>query len=161
MKKFLAIIAFACLAVSCGTPKTVIQSKKVMKGYWTLTNITYSEAGTFNVQLLNDTSRECFEGSTWRFIPNNNSGLYTINDSNCPTGDRNFIFTVQEMDGDSGLYDFLLKPTTKLGKADKGSSTGFRLRLAQLSESSMQWTQTVQVDGKPFTISMNFSKNEE
>jgi len=159
MKKLFIMMVLAGIAFSCGTPKTVIQSKKVMKGYWTLNNISYSETGTFTVKLLNDTSKECFEGSTWRFIPNNNTGIYTIDDPNCPTGDRNFIFAIQEMDQASGLYDFLLKPTEKRGKP--GEKVGFRLSLSQLTETNMQWEQTVSLEGAPFTITMNFTKIEE
>ncbi|MDX1462962.1 MAG: lipocalin family protein [Marinirhabdus sp.] len=161
MKKILVLMVMVAAAFSCGTPKTVIGAKKVIKGYWSLDNISYSESGTFNVTIFNDTSKECFEGSTWRFIPNNNSGMYTINNGNCPTGDRNFIFTIQQIDETTGLYDFLLKPTMKLGKPDKDNAVGFRLRLAQLSENNMQWEQTVTLEGKPFTISMNFSKINE
>ncbi len=159
MRKILAVLMLAALTFSCGTPKTVIQSKKVIKGYWSLDNISYSKSGTFNVSLLNDTSKECFEGSKWRFIPNNNTGKYTIDNSDCPTGERNFVFTIQQMDQDTGLYDFLLKPTNEKNKSE--TNLGFRLRLSQLSESSMQWEQTVELDGAPFTISMNFSKIEE
>ncbi|NND61975.1 MAG: lipocalin [Flavobacteriaceae bacterium] len=150
---------FIFILASCGTPKTVIESKKVIKGYWSLDNISYSEAGTYTVKLLNDTSRECFEGSSWRFIPNNNTGNYAINNGNCPMGERYFIFAIQEMDSDTGLYDFLLKPTNEKKKSE--DNVGFRLRLAQLSDSSMRWEQTVTMEGKPFTISMNFSKIEE
>ena len=156
MKKLAILAVLATFALSCGTPKTVTETKKVIKGYWSLDNISYSEAGTFTVQLLNDTSRECFTGSQWRFIPNNNSGKYTIDDSNCPTGERNFIFAIQEVDPITGLYDFLLKPTDAKKKSE--NNTGFRLRLAQMSSSKMTWEQTVSLEGKPFTISMNFSK---
>tara|TARA_R110002124_G_scaffold138576_6_gene302112 strand:+ start:43821 stop:44300 length:480 start_codon:yes stop_codon:yes gene_type:complete len=159
MKKTLLSLVLACVVLSCAAPKTVQESKKVIKGYWSLDNISYSESGTFNVTIFNDTSKECFEGSTWRFIPNNNTGLYTVNNGNCPTGDRNFIFTIQEMDKTTGLYDFLLKPTNPKGKSD--TNAGFRLRLAQLSETNMKWEQTVTLDGAPFKISMNFSKIEE
>lgn len=159
MKKILILALIAVTAISCGTPKTVQQSKKVIKGYWSLDNITYDSSGTFNVTLFNDTSVECFEGSQWRFIPNNNTGNYTIDNSSCPTGERNFVFTIQEMDPSSGLYDFLLKPTNAKGKSE--SDSGFRLRLAQLDENSMRWEQTVTLDGKPFKINMNFSKIQE
>lgn len=161
MKKILLLVSIMVFAVSCGTPKTVIQSKKVLKGYWSLDNITYDATGTFNVTFFNDTSKECLEGSNWRFIPNNNSGVYTIENSSCPTGDRNFIFAIQEIDPATGLYDFLLKPTTRAGKPDKENSVGFRLRLAQLSETNMKWEQTVSLDGSPFKINMNFSKIED
>ena len=157
MKKRALLIVVASLILACG-PKTVIQSKKVIKGYWTLTDISYSESGTYNVTLLNDTSKECFEGSSWRFIPNNNTGVYAINNGNCPTGDRHFVFTIQEMNKETGLYDFLLKPTNEKNKSD--DNRGFRLRLSQLNDSSMRWEQTVTLDGKPFKINMNFSKTE-
>ncbi|RMA64266.1 lipocalin family protein [Ulvibacter antarcticus] len=159
MKKIILLSVLVATFMSCGVPKTVQDSKKVMKGYWQLDNISYSESGTFDVTIFNDTSKECFEGSTWRFIPNNNSGLYTINNGACPTGDRNFIFTIQEIDQASGLYDFLLKPTDAKHRSD--DNKGIRLRLAQLNESAMRWEQTVNVDGSPFKISMNFSKIQE
>ncbi|MDX1318459.1 MAG: lipocalin, partial [Xanthomarina gelatinilytica] len=98
----------------------------------------------------------CFEGSTWQFIPNNNTGVYTINDSSCELGERYFVFTIQEIDETTGLYDFLLKPTNKKGKSE--TNQGFRLRLNALSETNMQWQQTVSVNNKPFTIFMNFTK---
>jgi len=124
-----------------------------------LDNVSYTQDGSFNVTLFNDTSAECFEGSTWRFIPNNNTGLYTVNSPNCPTGDRNFVFTIQEIDQTSGLYDFLLKPTD--AKNRSADDIGFRLSLTQLNENSMRWQQTVTLEGKPFKINMNFSKIQE
>ena len=159
MKKLAFLAVIAVLAFSCGTPKTVVETKKVLKGYWSLDDITYSEAGTFTVQLLNDTSRECFAGSTWRFIPNNNTGNYNIDNSNCPSGERYFIFAIQEIDQTTGLYDFLLKPTDEKKKSADGK--GFRLRLARMTNNNMVWEQTVSLEGKPFTISMNFSKIQD
>ncbi|NLP58357.1 lipocalin family protein [Lutibacter sp. B1] len=159
MKKLAILTVLALSIISCGVPKTVIQSKKVIKGYWTLDNITYSEMGEFNVTLLNDVSKECFEGSTWRFIPNNDTGTYTINNSNCATGDRYFIFTIQEIDPNTGLYDFLIKPTDEKKKSE--TNEGFRLQLIHLSDATMQWQQVVNLDGKPFKINMNFTKINE
>ncbi len=159
MKKILFLALIAATALSCGTPKTVQESKKVIKGYWTLDKVNYGSSGKFNVTLFNDTSAECFEGSTWRFIPNNNTATYTIENSNCPTGERNFIFTIVEIDPASGLYDFIIKPTNAKGKSEDNS--GFRVHLAQLSESSMRWEQTVSLEGEPFKINMNFSKIQD
>jgi hypothetical protein len=156
MKKISILTLIGFIIISCGTPKTVIQSKKVLKGNWTLDAIDLSETGTFKIDLFNDASKECFEGSTWRFIPNNNTGIYTINNNDCATGDRHFVFTIQEVDKETGLYDFLLKPTNEKHKSETG--VGFRVHLAQLSENSMRWEQVVQLEGNPFTIGMNFSK---
>jgi hypothetical protein len=156
MKNIALSFCVFLMIVSCGTSKTVRNSKKVIKGDWTLNSITYSEAGRYNVTLLNDTSKDCFEGSTWQFIPNNNTGTYSINEGSCSTGVRNFVFTIQEVNADTGLYDFLLKPTNEKSKSE--TNEGFRLKLTQLSETNMQFQQTVSVDGKPFTINMNFIK---
>ncbi len=159
MKKLILLAVVLGLFASCASPKTVIQSKKVIKGNWTLSDISYSEEGTFNTTLLNDASKECFENSTWRFISNNNSGVYSINDNSCLTGDRNFVFTIQEIDEATGFYDFLLKPTNAKGKSE--TNAGFRLKLAQLSDTNMKWQQTVNAGGSPLTISMNFIKTIE
>lgn len=156
MKKLPFLALLAVLVFACGAPKTVKESRKVIKGNWSLEDISYSEKGTYTVKLLNDTSRECFTGSTWRFIPNNNTGVYNIDNLNCPSGDRNFIFDIQEMNPETGLYDFLLKPTNEKNKSE--NNVGFRLRLAQLNDTNMKWEQTVSLDGKPFTITMRFSK---
>lgn len=155
MKKIIILLITISLA-SCGTSKTVRESKKVIKGEWTLSSISYDKAGTYNVTLLNDASKVCFEGSTWQFVPNNNTGIYTINDASCSIGARNFVFTIQEIDPQTGLYDFLLKPTNEKYKSE--TNQGFRLKLTALSNIGMQWQQTVSVDGNPFTITMNFNK---
>ncbi|MCX7548504.1 lipocalin family protein [Xanthomarina sp. F1114] len=155
MKNVILLVFSICL-LSCGGSKTVRDSKKVIKGDWTLNSINYSETGTYNITLFNDESKTCFEGSQWQFIPNNNTGLYTITNLDCTMGERYFVFTIKEIDETTGLYDFLLKPTNKKGKSE--TNQGFRLRLSALSDTNMQWQQTVMVDNKPFTINMNFTK---
>lgn len=155
MKKLLLLLV-SISVLSCGASKTVRASKKVLKGNWVLNNISYSEAGTYNVTLLDDASKACFEGSAWQFIPNNNTGVYNIGDVGCQTGERHFVFTIDEVNAETGLYDFLLKPTNEKHKSE--TNKGFRLSLTSLSESMMQWQQTLMVEGKPFTITMNFTK---
>ena len=155
MKNLLVLLLTISL-VSCGTPKTVRASKKVIKGEWTLNKISYSSVGTFNISLLNDESKECFEGSAWQFIPNNNTGTYTINGADCSTGMRHFVFIIKEIDEQTGLYNFMLKPTDKKGNSE--TNQGIRFKLIELTETTMQWQQTITKDGKPFIININFTK---
>lgn len=157
MKKLLSLLIIATLILSCSTSKTVRTSKKTIKGDWTLSTVTYSESGTFNVTLLNDAAKECFEGSTWHFVPNNFTGNYTVNNADCSTGIRYFRFNIKEVDAETDLYSFLLKPTNEKYKSDE-YNRGFKMKLTQLSEETMQWKQSVMVDGKPFGIYLNFSK---
>lgn len=155
MKKIVLLFLGISL-IACGASKTVRDSKKVIKGNWALTSIDYSESGEFKVNLLNDVSKECFEGSNWEFVPNNNTGTYRITKADCSVGSRYFVFTILEVDSNSGLYDFLLKPTDQKHKSD--TNQGFRLKLTNITETAMQWQQTVTVDDSPFTITMNFTK---
>ena len=155
MKQIILLI-FAISLVGCGSSKTIRDSKKTIKGDWTLSTIIFSKTGKYNVTLLNDTSKNCFEGSTWQFVTNNNTGTYTINDITCSTGIRSFVFTIQEVNSETGLYDFLLKPTDERHKSD--TNQGFRFTLKTLSDTTMQWQQTIIADGEPFIINMNFTK---
>lgn len=154
--KRVILLFLAIGIISCGSSKTVRTSEKILKGEWVLNTVTYSESGNYNVTLLNDVSKACFEGSTWQFVPNNNTGTYDINNTNCARGKRYFIFKINEIDEATGLYDFVLKPTDEKYKSD--TNIGVRFSLSSLSDNYMQWQQTLTVDGKPFTISMNFSK---
>ena len=151
MKKILLLILSITL-FSCGASKNVRNQEKIIKGNWTLTNITYSKTGNYNVTLFKDALTGCFVGSSWKFVPNNNSGIYTINDTNCNSGEREFVFDIQEVDEISGYYDFLLKPD------NNENNIGFRLKLTQLTETTMQWQQALTIDGQPFLINMNFIK---
>ena len=154
MKKLIVILFLALAVISCGSSKTVKVSKKVIKGEWTLKNITFSTYGTYKVTFFNDVDKKCLEGSTWQFVPNNNTGVYSISGESCAKGDRNFVFTIQEVDEATGLYHFLLKPTNEKNKSE--DNKGFRLRLAQLSDTDMVWEQGASIDGKSIKINMNF-----
>ncbi len=156
MKKMMLVLLVSVILTSCGGTKVIRQSKKIMKGTWELSSITYSESGTFNVTMFSDVSKECFEGSLWKFIPNNNTGIYTIENGTCNAGARNFIFKIQEVDAQTGLYDFLLKPTDAKHKSE--NNNGYRVWLEHLTAQTMKWRQTISLEGKPFHIYMNFTK---
>jgi len=158
MKKLLlALITIGLL--SCASSKPVNNSKKMIKGTWSLNSITHSNTGLFNIKLLNDASKQCFENSIWQFIPNNNSGIYSISKEGCSTGDRNFIFSILEIDSQNSKYDFILKPTNSKMKSETNNS-GFRLSILQLTDNSMTLEQSVSYEGSPFKIEMNFTKNQ-
>ena len=155
VKKLIGVMLLLVI-VSCGTPKEVISAKKTLKGEWTLSDISYDQAGTFEVTLLQDAPANCMQGSTWKFIPNNYSGKYVVNGTEClSTGPRNFLWTIPKPDA-SGNYSFMLKPVDEKKKSI--DNRGFRMTLAYLDQTNMTWTQTVSLEGKPFEITMKFTK---
>lgn len=157
--KYFVLITSLALFTNCGTSKTVKQSKKTLKGYWTLIDVSYDRPGTYNVNLFNDASEDCMEGSTWRFISNNNFGNYELSGTGCASEKRYFIWKVDETGTDVLNYDILVKPTDEKKKSI--TNTGFRINIAYLGDDQLQMTQTVNVEGKPFKITMNFEKSIE
>lgn len=161
MKRYIFALTSSIL-ISCGSlPSTsrTIEPKitdRTIDGTWKLESVTHTPQGEFDITLMNDTSKECFEGSTWNFEPTNNRGTYNINNEDCAVGLRNFMFVIQQKDRNTGYYNFLLKPTNE--KYQTETNQGVLLHLSHLSAQTMIWEQTVQVDGKPFVIIMNFTK---
>jgi hypothetical protein len=151
MKRIITLIFIASL-LSCAASKGTTSKKQIIEGDWVLNKISYSKTSDYDVTTFNDTTKECLEGSTWNFMPTNNSGVYWLNGFKCTASDRNFIFEVQEINKTSGYYDFLLKPK------NNQSDVGFRIELSELSESTMKWQQNLAVNGTPFTINMSFKK---
>ncbi len=157
MKKLLFGLIVILLA-SCGTTqKTIISAKKTLKGEWSLNKISYDRDGIFEVNLYNDASAECFTGSIWKFIPNNNTGTYEVNQSTCvSTGARRFRFTIPKPEAD-GDFSFMFKPINEKKKSTNNNK-GYRMALKHLDEATMTWAMTVSLEGKPFVITMNFNK---
>lgn len=158
MRKLLFVLATVLLTVSCGPTKVATEARKTFKGEWVLNDVTYpNNTGIYNVTLFNDASAACFRGSTWSFVPNNNTGIYTTQGTDCTAGERYFRWSIDEENTPDGMFDFLLKPTDSRYKSTTGDQ-GFRLNLVSLTETSMVWQQTVTLEGKPFVIRMNFTK---
>ena len=160
MKKIVLIVLMVGTLISCGPGKVVQEAEGTIKGDWRLTNITYPENQNLKVTLLNNVPARCLEGSSWNFIANNNTGSYSPLGATCPTGPNFFIWSVNEMDAAAGSYDLLLKPTDADFKSTTGNQ-GYRLNLVNLSGDQMVWEQTLNFEGKPFTIRMNFNKIQE
>lgn len=158
MKKFLTLLLLIALVTACGTSKVAKEARKTFDGNWRLSSVTYpNNPGNFNVTLFNEASASCFENSTWDFVSNNNRGTYTVTGVGCDGDTNYFIWSIDEENTPTGVYDFLLKPTNENYKSTTGNQ-GFRLNLKSLTESNMTWEQTVSLDGSPFTIRMNFTK---
>ncbi len=159
MKKIMMLCCTVVFLISCGTTKIERQAERTFKGNWTLNTITYpNSSGFVDVMLFDHAKANCFRNSSWAFISNNNQGNYSLNGADCPSGTQDFTWAVQEVDPESGLYDFTLKRVSEDENARK-IKQGYRLSLKSLSENNMVWEQTVSFEGKPFIIRMSFSKS--
>lgn len=155
-KRSTFILMLTLLFLSCSSTKGVRTSKKIIKGSWELSTVEFSDYGTFKIVFFGDVSKNCLEGSQWNFIPNNNTGTYEISGDSCSNGIRNFVFTIQEVNKETQLYDFLLKPTDEKHKSE--TNKGYRVELVNLTDSAMKWAMNTSIDGKNIKLYMNFKK---
>lgn len=159
MKKIAIILLLTVFLGSCGSSGEVVrEARSTINGTWTLTNITYpNNTGTFNVNLFRDTSANCLNNSEWNFVSNNNTGSYIPTGTGCNTDPRFFIWSVNEVDAGRS-YDFMLKPTDDRNRTTSNDQ-GFRINIISLDQTTMVWEHTVNFEGSPFTVRMNFNKN--
>ena len=158
MKKIAVLILSMAFLVSCGTSQVANEARKTMSGDWQLTSITYpGNDQNVQVSLLDDIQARCLENSSWNFISNNNTGSYEPSGMNCDANPRFFIWSIDDTNAAAGNFDLMFKPTNSDHKSESGN-IGYRLNLTNLSGSQMVWEQTVQFEGRPFTIRMNFNK---
>lgn len=159
MKKMILGLLTLVFLAACGSSEVVRESRSTINGNWTLSSVTYPSATTeVNVLLLDDASADCFTNSSWKFVSNNNTGSYEVNGAGCDSSSRFFSWTVEEAGGAAGNYDLLLKPTDSNYESTTGNQ-GFRLNLISLTQTDMVWEQTINFEGEPFIIRMNFNKN--
>ena len=158
MKKAALLVLSTLFLISCGSSAVVKEARATMNGDWMLNSITYpGNEENLQVTLLNDVPAKCLENSSWNFISNNNTGSYEPAGLGCQQGPNFFIWSVSEVDEAGGNYDLLFKPTDADHKSTTGNQ-GYRLNLTNLSGDRMVWEQTINFEGKPFTIRMNFTK---
>ena len=159
MRKIMFILLTAVVLSSCGASQVQREARKTFNGGWTLSNISFPNSSDgLQVTLFEDATADCLRNSNWNFISNNNEGTYTLTSATCDTSTRHFIWSIDEVNAATGTYNLLLKPTN----ADHESTTGnqgFRINIVTLTDTNMVWEQTVNFEGEPFTIRMNFNKN--
>ena len=158
MRKIVFLFLSMAVLVSCGSSKVVNEARKTMNGNWQLTSITYpANQQNVNVTLLDNIPAQCLENSSWNFVSNNNTGTFEPSGMNCDSISRYFIWSIDGSNASMGNYDLMFKPTNANHRSETGNQ-GYRLNLTNLSGDQMVWEQTVQFEGRPFTIRMNFNK---
>jgi len=154
-KTIILLVAFAATVSSCSVTKQARAQENMLSGTWTLNNISYENSdGNFSSVLLNDAKDICFEGSTWFFRNNNNTGRYTIAPSTlCEGGDRFIRWSV--VDGSPNRLQ--LKRIDEKNK-DISGGVGYRLNISEITESTMRLKSNVAVGADQVTIVYEFSK---
>lgn len=157
MKKIILLLMCSVLVLSCKSKSATItkldsKSQVAMKGNWTITSVTYSGSEFIKVNSFSIADSQCFVGSTWKFISNNNKGEITLTKANCPSFYSPITWFVNK-DG-----QFVLK-VLNAGEKAKKVRDGYVLNVANQTESAFQLLDKIDVGGKMTNVVYQFSKN--
>jgi hypothetical protein len=148
MKKFLFLSMCVIGLASCGSLDT--KSQGGLKGNWTISQVTYPNSEYIKVTSFDVADSKCFEGSSWKFVSNNNTGEISLNKAGCPAFTSPIVWTVTK----EGAYT--LKITE--GEKAKRVTQGYFLQMRNQTESSFQLVDNVTVGGKTVEVVYNFQK---
>ncbi len=167
MKKLITLLIVAVLLVACksnsGTTATPVKSEPVantkldkssqvaIKGDWKITSVDYPGSNYFKVDSFGIADSQCFVGSVWNFISNNNKGYMSIATANCPAFSSPIVWSINN----DGM--FVLK-IVEAGVKSKTVTQGYLLRVANQTETSFQLIDNIDVGGQKKDITYKFEK---
>lgn len=144
----MALIAMSCKTASVTNAKLDNSAQKLIKGNWTITKVSYTGQEYFKVTSFDIADSQCFVGSAWNFISNNNTGNFALNSANC-TGFSSPITWFVNEEG-----NFVLKILNE-NKARKTES-GFVLKIQNQTENSFELVNSANVDTKGSKINITY-----
>jgi hypothetical protein len=147
----LAVLMFACKSTSATSTKTDRKSQVAIKGDWVISSVTYPGSQYVKVNSFQLADSECFVGSTWKFVSNNNKGTMALTKTNCVA----FSSPITWFVNDQG--QFVLKVLDAGEKARKVRD-GYILGLANQTETSFQLVDKIDVAGKMTDVVYQFQK---
>ncbi|RTY86486.1 lipocalin family protein [Flavobacterium sp. RSP15] len=147
----LAVLMFACKSTSVTSTNTDRKAQVMMKGDWVISAVTYPGSQYINVNTFQLADSECFIGSTWKFISNNNKGNMALTKVNCVAFSSPITWFVNNEE------QFVLKVLDAGEKARKVRD-GYILRLANQTETSFQLIDKIDVGGKMTDVVYQFQK---
>lgn len=147
----LAIVMFACKSTSITSTNTNRQSQVAMKGNWVISAVTYPGSQYIKVNSFQIADSECFVGSTWKFVSNNNKGEMALTKMGCPAFSSPITWFVNE-EG-----QFVLKVLDADIKAKKVRE-GYILYVANQTDTSFQLMDKIDVGGKITDVVYQFQK---
>lgn len=159
MKKVILMLCFLGVLVSCKPKQTIVsntidrRSQVAIKGNWTLTSVTFTGDNYFKITAFEIADAKCFEGSTWNFVSNNDSGKMELTKSGCPQYASDIKWYVNQD------KQFVLKFLTEGAKARKVTQ-GYILTLANQTQDFFQLIDNAKVGSNSAKVVYEFRKNK-
>lgn len=155
MKKVLLTGMIGTLfAVSCSSANQAQNARAdfmKLKGSWEISSVDYDKQ--YKIKPFDEgADAQCFVGSQWNLIPNNNTGSYALaGGGDCPTITRAIKFDV------SKDKEFSFK-VIDAGVKAKNVTAGYVLDFQNQTPTSFTLVQNVPFEGKILKVYYNFTK---
>ena len=146
-----AVMLFSCKSTSVTNTKLDNKTERVIKGNWVISSVDYPGSEYIKVNAFQLADSQCFVGSTWKFVSNNNKGEMALTKSGCPAFSSPITWFVNK-DG-----QFVLK-VLDAGEKAKKVRDGYILNVANQSETSFQLIDKIDVGGKMTDVVYQFTK---
>ena len=156
MKKIILVAAFSFLFFACKS-KSVTNTKLdnktevAMKGNWTISSVSYPGSDVIKVTSFDIADSNCFFGSTWKFVSNNNKGTMALNKFNCTAFSSNITWYVNQ----EGNFVLKILDESKARKVKEG----YILRLSNLTDNSFQLIDRINIAGIMTDVVYQFNRN--
>lgn len=147
------VLLYSCKSQSVTSTKVDNKIERTMKGNWTITSVDFTGSEYMSVNSFEIADSKCFEGSTWKFISNNNKGEMMLNNvsASCPSFGSPISWFVNK-EG-----QFVLK-ILDAGLKAKKVRDGYVLNIGNMTENSFQLMDRVMIGGKSTEVVYNFQK---
>lgn len=147
----LTIFFVSCKSKSVTNTAVDNKTERMMKGNWVISSVTYPGSEYIKVQSFDLADSQCFEGSTWKFISNNNKGDMALMKQDCMSFSSPISWFVNK-DG-----QFVLK-VLNAGEKAKKVRNGYILNMANQTENSFQLVDKINVGGNMTNVVYQFEK---
>lgn len=154
MKKIIFLILVTTFLVGCKSnpaTKLDIKSEIALKGNWTVTKVVYPGSDYIKVTSFDIADSQCFVGSQWKFVSNNNTGEMKFNNSSCTSFDSKITWFINK---EGNLVMKFLSEGIKA----KHTLSGYVLKVANSTPNSFQLIDRISVGNKPTEVVYQFSR---
>ena len=155
MKKIILTVLFSVLLLGCKSKsatntKLDTKSEVAIKGNWRIASVGFPGSDVMKLTSFDLADSKCFIGSNWKFVSNNNKGNFALNSPSCTAYSTPITWFINK-EG-----EFVMKILDE-AKAKKVKS-GYVLKIANLTASSFQLIEKVDVAGKITDVVYQFER---
>jgi len=147
----LLVLFSACKSKSATNTRLDNKTEVALKGNWTLTKVSYPGSEVIKITSFDLADSQCFVGSQWRFISNNNKGEFSLNNTSCMAFNSPITWFINK----EGQFVMKILNETKARKVTEG----YVLQVGTVTDSTFELTDRVNVGGKNVTVVYQFSRN--